>query len=201
MITITNQEEIDNLKTAYKTNGGEWGKYNLGGIRNPSGQARDIWNDVIFAATNDMLILCQGTTDPGRRGTEKSVKGVCHMVEGFHKNAWAIGWHGGKDKAWRHEAFVQVASIPYWRDKDRDFEISGADQVIYDEPASGLNIHSTMGKPEEIGGWSIGCQVIRDMAEFRKVIDMAKKSGFPLFSYMLFSRKREVEELYNKLYQ
>jgi len=200
MITTVNPEHIEALKMAYDANGGRFSRFNLFGIRNTADQGRDIFNDVIGAATNDIIILMQGTTDPGKRGTEKSVKGVCHMIEGFHENAWAIGWHGSKDKSWRHEAFIQVASVPYWRDKDRDFDISGRDAIIYDEPASGINIHSTMGKPEEIGGWSIGCQVSRDMAEFIKLRDMAKKSGQALFSYMLFDLKSEVRQLYKMVF-
>jgi hypothetical protein len=199
MITTANAEHIEALKEAYKINGGKWGRFNLFGIRNPADQDKDIFNDVIGAATNDIMILMQGTTDPGKRGTEKSVKGVCHMIEGFHDNAWALGWHGGKDKAWRHEAFIQVASVPYWRDKDRDYELSGKDQIITGEPASGINIHSTTGKPEEIGGWSIGCQVVRDMAEFKNILKIAKTRG-PLYSYMLFSLKKEVDLLYKLVY-
>jgi len=200
MITTVKPDDIESMRIAYLANGGNWGRFNMGGIRNPSSQSKDIFNDVIFAATNEIMVLCQGTTDPGKRGTEKSVKGVCHMVEGFHQNSWALGWHGSKDKTWRHEAFIQVASIPYWRDKDRDFEISGADQVIYDEPASGINIHSTLGNPAEIGGWSIGCQVIRYMEEFIKVRDLAKKSGGPLYSYMLMDLKRETRYFYNMVF-
>lgn len=200
MITTTKPEDIELLKECYLMNGGKWGRFNFGGIRNDRNQDKDGFNDVIFGATNEIMILMQGTTDPGKRGTEKSVKGVCHMIEGFHANAWALGWHGGKDKAWRHEAFIQVASVPYWRDKDKDFEISGKDAIIYDEPASGINIHSTMGDPSEVGPWSIGCQVVRHMEEFIKLRELAKKSGMPLFSYMLMTLKRENKFFYDMIF-
>ena len=200
MITTQKQNDIDLLREAYLINGGKWQRFNYGGVRNPNDQDKDGFNDVIFAATNDIMILMQGTTDPGKRGTEKSAKGVCHMIEGFHANTHALGWHGGKDKAWRHEAFIQVAPVPYWRDKDRDYELSGRDAIIRDEPASGINIHSTLGSPEEIGGWSIGCQVVRHMAEFEKMVALAKKSGMPLFSYLLMTLKRENKRFYEMVF-
>ena len=200
MITTTKQTDIYALKEACAITGATWGRFNLAGIRNTD--RADSWNDVIIAANDEIMLMCKATTDPGKKGTDTSVKGVAHMVEGFHKNAWGLGWHGGKDKWWKHEAFIQVASVPYWRDVDRDGNLSGADKIITDDPPSGLNIHSVVGDiPASVGGWSLGCQVVMHMTEFLKILAMAKKSGGPLFSYNLMRLKSETKYLYNMVHQ
>lgn len=202
MITIRDRDQIEELKLLIETHDGEGGKFNLAGIRNEDDAEDDVWNDVLIAATDDVMLLCQGTTDPGRRATLEHKVGADHLALGFHKSLWEIGWHGGKERWWRHRAFVQgMRKVDTVRDTNRNFIVDPEDLQITDKAGWGMNGHTVIGKvPERIGSWSWGCQVWLHRKEFEAVLALAEKTGQKLFSYMLFPLTDETEDLYYLVY-
>lgn len=198
MITITEPSTIKSLKSLYALYGASWDKFNLLGIRNAADADKDVWNDVLVAATDDVVLLCQGTTDPGRSATLQHGVGADHLQIGFHKDIWEIGWHGGKDKSWRHRAFVQgMHPVSTVRDTNRNFIIDPDDLLVTDRAGWGMNGHTVIGpRPAKIGNWSWGCQVWLFREEFERVLALSEKSGMRFFSYLLVPLKSENEEFY-----
>lgn len=198
MKTITNPLKIKLLKRLYELNGATWKDFNLSGISNAADAEKDKWNDVLIASTNDVILLCQGTTDPGRAATQQHRVGADHLQFGFHEDLWETGWHGGKDKPWRHRAFIQgMHLVSTVRDTNRNFIIDPEDLLVTDKAGWGMNGHTVIGpRPATIGNWSWGCQVWLFRDEFEKVLSLADKSGMRLFSYLLIPLKSENEEFY-----
>ncbi|HPA71668.1 MAG TPA: hypothetical protein PLI62_14230 [Spirochaetota bacterium] len=198
MTTITDPSKIKLFKTLYDLNGATWNKFNLSGISNSADAENDVWNDVLIAASDEVILLCQGTTDPGRAATLQHSVGADHLQIGFYKDLWEIGWHGGKDKSWRHRAFVQgMRQVSTVRDTNRNFIVDPEDLLITDKAGWGMNGHTVIGpRPATIGNWSWGCQVWLFRNEFEKVLSLAEKSGMKLFSYLLMPLKSENKEFY-----
>ena len=101
---------IERLKEIYSAAGAEWSEINIFGIRNPEGQADDLFNDQIGIAAGDVVKLYQGTTDPGTWWTKNPIsaagyRGAAHLCEGFHKNGWKVGIHA-QGSAFAHQALV-----------------------------------------------------------------------------------------------
>jgi hypothetical protein len=117
----------------------------------------------------------QGSVDPGSYYTAKPMnrKGAAHLValdsEARRGNVYRYkkGMHGSGSRG--RMAFVQAAGVNIIRDLDRDgiaegFEPYQANVWI------GLHIHDG-GSNLDVGSWSAGCQVIRNVggayAEYR----------------------------------
>lgn len=153
---------------------------------------------MLIAATDDLVLICQWTTDPGKNATKEHKVGADHLQIGYHKDLWEIGWHGIKDKWWRYRAFVQDERLASTvRDTNRNSTIDPGDLVVNDKPLWGMNGHTMIGTPSTtIGNWSWGCQVWLFRGEFEKVLALAEKSGMKLFSYFPIQLKAENGEFY-----
>lgn len=196
MIVITDQNKIDELKLLYQLYGGEWGKYNLGGIQNS--EKVNEWDDIIFRATDKDIWLFQGTTEPGATAMNKHSQGANHLQLGFWKDLWKLEY-GSK---YGMDVFKQVGKVNTWNDTNRNFKHDPSDTITNDAgPSMACWMHST--KKTDLSyvndsGWM--CQVLKYWKEFSKLTEDAKKSGETLFSYMLFSLKNDTKFLYKEVF-
>jgi hypothetical protein len=74
MIEITDPNEIAALKEIYAAAGARWDKFNIFGIQNDENP--NTFNDTLGIATDEKIILCIGTTQPGKNATEKKAGGA-----------------------------------------------------------------------------------------------------------------------------
>lgn len=186
---------IEKLKHLYRVHGAPWMAVNLGGIRNE--EKPDTWNDVLWCATDSMLILSRGTTDPGKNAVREHREGADSLQYGFQGDLWVIGWHGGQDKAWRHRAFVQAGTVDVTRDTNRNGRIDPEDKVIAGASGWGINRHSVIGPvPETIRNWSWGCQVVMHLAEHEETVRIAEKSGQTRFGNLLVPLSEQTQKFY-----
>ena len=92
----------------------------------------------------------------------------------YYEDLYSYGLHKGKMPALR-----QVKPIKYYRDNDKDEkaeEIGALHQgIIY------ANFHGVSYDPKtqviktNINGWSYGCQVCNNMADYRRIIELVRK--------------------------
>jgi hypothetical protein len=54
------------------------------GIRNPEAAEKNVWNDVLITATDELVQLCHGTTDPGKTAAVKHRVRADHLQIGYH---------------------------------------------------------------------------------------------------------------------
>lgn len=191
---------ITDLKSLYKKFGGDWGEVNIFGIRNEYDDKSDLFNDQIGIATDDVLMLFSGTTDPGLWWTShpasyQGVTGAAHLVEGFHPHIWRVGTHAS-GTPFAHQALIQTGNkVKFWRDVDKDQIRDSADPV--QEGYVGINLHRAgMNDPRTIGRYSAGCQVVMKHMEFASLLSVVLKSDayrkereFARFSYLLMNIK------------
>jgi hypothetical protein len=164
------------------------------GIRDPSDQDKDIFNDKLLLVLNSQIYSVKGTTDPGKYWTDNAKKewgvaGVAHLMEGWYPNVWTIGPHMGE------EALVQYGNaVTVWRDVDKNYLFDpDIDQV--QTGYFGINFHYTKGDPENIGRWSAGCQVVKIRSDWEAVLEMVKDTGVKWISYLLIN-KEDLHENY-----
>jgi hypothetical protein len=192
--------EIEGLKELYNFYNAEWEEVNIFGVRNEKDADKDQFNDIIGIATDTEIFRFVGTTDPGQYWvknpiTYNGVTGAAHLVEGFYKGVWMIGLHAANTN-FSHEAFLQIGNaVSIWRDVNENNIDDG-------EPRQkgyfGINLHraSVNVDAQVIGNYSAGCQVIRNVDDFRKLLSIAKESNNyktkgsrAQFSYLLMNRK------------
>jgi hypothetical protein len=180
---------IEELKQAYEKQGGEWELFNIFGIRTEEEQEEDIFNDFIGVATDSVILIFPGTTDPGWKATEEHEGGAAHLCLGFHQDIWMIGIHA-KSTPFAHEAFRQIGNkVKIWRDANRDGTYEGGEPI--QTGYFGINLHrASIHGSELIGPYGEGCQVLKNPDDLKTILDMAKVSGLRKFSYMLFDRSQ-----------
>ena len=134
------------------------------------------------------LQVISGTTNPGlsvlKRGYLKYNKLGAAIVKSdeWYYDVWAYGLHNGK-----MPALKQVEPMLIYRDGDDDWE-SEESGTVY-KGLFGINFHTNSYDLDtklisvSIGGWSAGCQVIDNVAEYKKVIELIK--GQRRISYVL----------------
>lgn len=155
---------------------------NICGLDNKNNKEQDKFNDLIllFIVKNNVIILLSclaATTEAGNyyRHFPLNPKGCAKLLYGQYK-AWAIGVHNNK-----HEALVQVFSVPVVRDN-----------VLFEEGLFGINIHHGYSS-SNIDKHSAGCQVIQDKQEFNKFLNTVKsdpnylKNKKHIFNYTLLN--------------
>ena len=197
MKILTDPKYIDMMKYAYKLNGGTWEKGNLGAVRNPENQKEDEWNDVLFFATDKEIMLCEGTTDPGKNATLTHRKGANHVIEGYYPGLWTIGY----SKKFGMEIFWQKGKVRTWDDVNKNFEYDPGDTITEAGPEHGILGHSTKKIDlSRIGDSSWACQVWRYWREFMQVVEAARKTGQKEFGYMLMRLKEENKEFYDRIW-
>lgn len=130
------------------------------------------------------------TTDPGTYWMQKELlnkKGCAIIKPGQYRGAYQIGLHQGK-----YKALVQTgAPITVYRDKNMD------NRYDYENPETGFfgcNIHrsSPTGTSIQVDKWSAGCQVLADINDYNKLLELAELAKAKYgnkFTYTLLERK------------
>ena len=165
---------------------------NIWGIRS-NNKCTTHYNDVIAVFYNEViddgdvwnLHLFEATTDPSDLLLEQPVNdaGTAILAEGYHKSLWEIGKHKAQ-----YIALVQANPCYIYRDNNEDV-IMDLDTLSYGE--FGINLHHAANTKvqEEIGHYSAGCQVIKDIHQWNDVfIPLVKKAvGKGTQSYILIN--------------
>ena len=110
--------------------------------------------------------IWEATTEPGRYWTEHPMnpKGAARVAFGAHA-CWTVGEHHG------HEALIQVAPIPVFRDYFRHYRREGA----VDVGLFGINQHWGYDLPrDDLGRSSAGCLVGRARDGHREFMRLVK---------------------------
>lgn len=163
---------------------------NIWGIRSRDTNTK-YYNDVIafFYENEDStweLRLFEATTDPSNLNLQTPVNsnGCAILREGFHEHLWKIGKHKGQ-----YIALVQANPCCVIRDNNKDDKIDFSDNT--DCGMFGINLHraSSWKVSDEIGLYSAGCQVIKDINQWNDIIvPLIKKAvGKGYQSYVLIN--------------
>ena len=125
------------------------------------------------------------TTDPGKYYLQNPLNraGTLILIPGFYENVYQKGLHGKEGKN-PYPALEQVGSMKYVRDNNKDMSL---DFSLYRDPdklkdnlIAGVfktNIHraSQYKILQTIEQYSAGCQVIRDVANFGKLMALVNE--------------------------
>ena len=127
----------------------------------------------LFKSTN-FIKVTTGTTNAGLTGlknynTYNSEGCAVIKTNEWYYDLWSPGLHKGKMRALR-----QANKIKYYRDwnkNDKAEEIGNVREGII-----GINFHTASYQPYNvitrlIGGWSTGCQVCNNTADYYKILD------------------------------
>lgn len=163
---------------------------NIWGIRSRDTNTK-YYNDVIafFYENEDNtweLRLFEATTDPSNLNLQTPINsnGCAILREGFHEHLWKIGKHKGQ-----YIALVQANPCYVIRDNNKDDKIDFSDNT--DCGMFGINLHraSSWKVSDEIGLYSAGCQVIKDINQWNDIIvPLIKKAvGKGYQSYVLIN--------------
>lgn len=189
-----------------KANGGQWrtgvNQMNIVGLRGQgvSGKQNDNtfnqWNDTIafvWKGTDGKTHVkeFQATTDPGQKygdGRDVNRDGVldiAHLRPGSYP--YHLGTHHGA-----YGAGNPSYDLPVDRDTNHDGRISKAERDASkrrDDRGYGINLH--WGDGATVGGWSLGCQVVKGSQDFflRNVTPLMKMNRGQMF-YTLVDRSR-----------
>lgn len=137
----------------------------------------NLWNDlrIVYSFINNepkLDFIQVATTEPGKKGTDDSKKGVARIAFGQY-NSWKIGFHKQSTNGKNHPALVQCNPVSVFRDVNKDGKRTG-DKV--DIGIFGINQHST--RPGYIGNtvenWSEGCLVGKNWDDHLKFIQLVK---------------------------
>lgn len=129
------------------------------------------------------------TTDPGITYTTQkllSPKGVARLIPGQYRGSHQVGMHQGK-----YEALVQREPVKVFRDANKNLTY---DETATEEGLFGINIHrsSPTGVSALVDGWSAGCQVLANINDFSKLMNLANKARDNFankFTYTLIESK------------
>jgi hypothetical protein len=145
---------------------------NMFGVRAPS-DVPDRWDDVIGVAWHDGTRPCVerwvATTDPGRHYLQAPLHeaGTIVVEPGYHRGLWAPGKHTG------YPALVQVGTLTYRRDTDRDAVLDPT-EAVRTGTGNGVNLHHGGGSAT-VGRWSAGCQVVRFPSALARVLELVER--------------------------
>lgn len=126
--------------------------------------------------------LYPATTDPGPRYFDAPVnsKGTFVMAPGVYREAYVLGSHKGQE-ALVHQGKGAVKGWRVVKDSTprRRVLSPGTDVPQVFEGWFGTNIHTTSrdptrGGPDNIGGWSAGCQVLQHPAHLAALLTTIK---------------------------
>ena len=190
---------------------GAW-NLNIFGVRNTL-ETQDRFDDFLNILCKDDLRVWRFyswpiTTQPGGSpmSSPPNTKGVAILVPGQYRGVYKIDIHNGSS-ANAHEALCQrLGEVAVYRDNNLDGNYDYQEDTI-ESGMFGINIHRSRVNPfgVSVGGWSAGCQVFRNEADFRSFMDLVRKSSATYgnsFTYTLFAQNRleaYVEEAGRKL--
>lgn len=138
---------------------------------------RGLWELLVFPATVDCgVFYMKSPMNPD---------GAAFVKEGFYRGLWKIGGFKGV------ECLIQKETIQYYRDNNRD-DIIDLDPKTIKSGNIGIFCHphfQNFGTAEKIYNSSAGCQVPKDYNDFKKLMELCKKSEKIYgnsFSYSMF---------------
>lgn len=193
-----NRPTTGQLRTAIEERGYplfQGGAYDLTliGLRAIPGTT-DAWDDMIGAVYLDDAGVWQSelfaaTTDPGRPWLAQPSRpdGCAILVPGHYAQCWGQGMHKGQ-----YPALVQRKAMTFARDGNRD------GVVDFDSPTRtheiiGCNLHRASSRQlvANVGLYSAGCQVIRSVDDFERLMQLAllqREHGHgAIYSYSLLA--------------
>lgn len=149
-------------------------KLNIVGIRKKINT--NVFDDELLVSyTNNrldkFLVSYPITTDPGKISllNPKNRKGTAILVEGQYKDTYAIDYHRGN-----YQALCQrLGPVSVYRDTDRDAEMD-MDSTKTESGFFGINIHKAGIISKLVDGWSAGCQVFKESADFDNFMLLCK---------------------------
>ena len=182
---VVHQYEINN----YKFNK-EPEAVNLFGIRTGP-RTTNLFDDYLGICKldkegNPVTYLWQATTDPGLKYFKKPINrsGVACLVPDQYIDCYSVGKH------FNYTAIVQTRNVKVYRDNNRDLTYDWLPDSIQ-EGRFGINIHKRNSKGEEVNGSSAGCQVFKDIVDFKICLNLMqkerKRTKRNKFTYTLFS--------------
>lgn len=167
---------------------------NMIGVRTKN-RAADNYDDFfILAFERDglpVVKIYEGfTTDPGIYYLKNKLlnpNGCAILKPGQYRGMWKIGLHGYNNP---YTAFVQKRGCTVYRDRNKD-SVTDFNPESEDTGIFGINQHHGYGS-KNVGPNSAGCQVHRDSAQLKEIIDVAKQSmnHYPnSFTYTLLTEE------------
>ena len=134
------------------------------------------------------------TTDPATYFLQKPLSklGSAILKEGQWKDAYGIGSHRKS-----YEAVVQKKDVIVYRDYNRD-AILDWNNGREETGLFGINIHKAGANTEDIGKYSAGCQVFRNVADFEEFMTLARKQKQlygNVFTYTLIDERASKRRL------
>ena len=173
---------------------------NLFGIRTEDATV-NTFNDWVGCVYRDarMLWHCDywpATTDPGLYWLENpsNVDGTAVLVPGQYRGVYKRDLHSGKYLA----LCQRNGPVDVWRDDDRDGVIDPDKSQVY-SGFFGINLHhaSYDGTSTQVNKWSAGCQVIANISNFNKMMDLSAKQieyhpTWTAFTYTLLTESQVI---------
>lgn len=169
------------------------------GVRNAE-RVADRWDDVIGCHWVDLageqhVLVWPGTTDPGLPYLldPANSRGTAVLAPGQHRSSHQLGLHKRTSPA-----LVQAASLPVFRDVDRDRAIETVGAPIYGW--YGINIHGPWREGlTVVGKASAGCQVFQrgpDLGVLLGLVARQKAAGMgSVVSYTLWDAAQDPDLL------
>lgn len=192
---MNNIDKIQWLRFYYDEKNYPINEFNIIGIRDERDIKKDVINDYLGFFTESEIFIVRGTTDPGVYWTlnkeERNKKGTFHLKEGLHEKIWTLGTHKGYEALVNDYKFCKPTKG--WRDANYNFVKDSKDIEVCDY--FGVNFHRMhpISLVDTIGKYSAGCQVVRDVKDFKYILDkfkstnMFKKNNHCTVNYMLFN--------------
>jgi hypothetical protein len=149
---------------------------NLFGIRSNNVES-NTFDDLLGCIYRDEQLAFQlevwpATTDPGLYWLQNPsrVEGTAILVPGQYRGVYRIDMHGGA-----YPALCQRnGPVKVWRDNNKDgtLDWGGPEYSGY----YGINIHhaSYSGTSQQVNKWSAGCQVISNISNFNRMMELAR---------------------------
>jgi hypothetical protein len=145
------------------------------------------------ANNNWELLDYQVTTTPGFKPKSKTLPNkVAILALGQYIDQYKLGLHQGKKD---HKCLKYAKSVVHRNNKDGNYNYKASTE----EGRFGINIHrsSAKGSAENVFNWSEGCQVFKNINQFKQFITLCEKqidlSNKDTFTYTLV-RKSEFDE-------
>lgn len=120
------------------------------------------------------IMVTTGTTNAGLTGlknydTYNSEGCAVIKTDEWYYKLWTPGLHKGKMRALK-----QANNIKYYRDWNKNEKVEEIGKIR--EGIIGINFHTASYQPYNvitrlIGGWSTGCQVVNNTADYYKILD------------------------------
>lgn len=165
--SYTDKELLDHVKMLSSFNGFPGDPWLL--FVRSNEDTNDVFDDKVYMFQLDQFIMVTSCT------TNKGNKGTAVMEAGrWNYDSYAYGLHKGKMPALR-----QVKGVPYRRDFTNDLKTNPTTEIKTD--LINMNIHGATynhGSKQiatRIGGWSEGCLVLNNNADYEKVISICKR--------------------------